>query len=94
MEKGSAELAAWIGAHLGWPVFVTPANMGSSVGIHKVKSADGLDAALEDGFGYDLKVLIERSVDAREIELAVLENGDALIIPSPLSAEQGEGGRG
>jgi D-alanine-D-alanine ligase len=71
-----AALAAWAGENLGWPLFIKPANMGSSVGIHKVRSADDLGAALEDAFGYDLKVLIERSVDAREIELAVLENGD------------------
>jgi D-alanine-D-alanine ligase len=74
-RDAGAALAAWAEESLGWPLFIKPANMGSSVGIHKVKSADGLGAALEDAFSYDLKVLIERSVDAREIELAVLENG-------------------
>lgn len=59
---------------LGFPVFVKPSNSGSSVGVHKVKDARDLDAALKDAFRYDLKVLIERGISAREIELSVLEN--------------------
>ncbi|WP_441237729.1 D-alanine--D-alanine ligase family protein [Bradyrhizobium sp. 930_D9_N1_4] len=58
---------------LSLPVFVKPCNMGSSVGIHKVKSWDALGAALDDAFRYDLKVLVEQGIDAREIEVAVLE---------------------
>ena len=61
---------------LGYPVFVKPANLGSSVGVQKVKEAAELDAALENAFDYDTKVLIEVAVDSREIELAVLENSD------------------
>ncbi len=61
------------------PVFVKPCNMGSSVGVHKVKSWDALDAALNDAFLYDLKVLVEQGIDAREIEVAVLE-ADPLFI--------------
>ncbi|MDP4022831.1 D-alanine--D-alanine ligase family protein [Methylobacterium sp. NEAU 140] len=55
------------------PVFVKPCNMGSSVGVHKVKAWDALEAALADAFQYDLKVLVEQGIDAREIEVAVLE---------------------
>jgi D-alanine-D-alanine ligase len=55
------------------PVFVKPCNMGSSVGIHKVKKWDDLEAAMRDAFHYDVKVLIEQGVNAREIELAALE---------------------
>lgn len=55
------------------PVFVKPCNMGSSVGVHKVKSWEALDAALADAFQYDTKVLVEQGVDAREIEIAVLD---------------------
>lgn len=58
---------------LSLPVFVKPCNMGSSVGIHKVKTWDALDAALDDAFRYDLKVLVEQGIDAREIEVAVLD---------------------
>jgi D-alanine-D-alanine ligase len=60
------------------PVFVKPCNMGSSVGIHKVKSRDALGPALDDAFRYDLKVLVEQGIDAREIEVAVLE-GETLF---------------
>jgi len=63
---------------LSLPVFVKPCNMGSSVGIHKVKSWDALGAALDDAFRYDLKVLVEQGIDAREIEVAVLE-GETLF---------------
>ena len=61
------------------PVFVKPCNMGSSVGVHKVKNWDALHEALMDAFQYDLKVLIEQGIDAREIEVAVLD-GDPLFI--------------
>src|SRR2546423_865597 len=72
-KDGAAEK---IQRELGYPVFVKPANLGSSVGVHKVTDAGGLNAALEDAFRYDLKVLAEVAIDAREIELAVLENSD------------------
>ncbi|MGY8706813.1 D-alanine--D-alanine ligase family protein [Bradyrhizobium sp. 18BD] len=63
---------------LSLPVFVKPCNMGSSVGIHKVKTSDALGAALDDAFRYDVKVLVEQGIDAREIEVAVLE-GETLF---------------
>jgi len=57
-----------------FPFFVKPANSGSSVGVHKVKQADTLPAALNDAFQYDRKVLVEMGVAARELEVAVLGN--------------------
>ncbi len=57
---------------VGLPLFVKPANQGSSVGIHKVTSPEGLLPALRDAARYDVKVLCERAVDAREIEVALL----------------------
>lgn len=58
---------------LGWPVFVKPANMGSSIGISKVKDPGGLAAALELATRYDTAVVIEEAVpDARELEMGVL----------------------
>jgi D-alanine-D-alanine ligase len=66
---------------LDFPVFVKPANMGSSVGVHKVKTAAELTAAFADAFQYDNKVLIEKAVNAREIELAILGNIDPLEPP-------------
>ena len=59
--------------HLKLPVFVKPCNMGSSVGVHKVKNWDDLEAAIRDAFQYDVKVLVEQGVNAREIEVAALE---------------------
>lgn len=68
--EGSAKAAQ---GQLTLPVFVKPCNMGSSVGVHKVKSWEALDAALTDAFQYDTKVLVEQGIDAREIEVAVLD---------------------
>ena len=59
---------------LAYPVFVKPARGGSSRGTHKVKSVDGLNAALKDAFLYDHKVMIEQAINGREIECAVLES--------------------
>jgi len=73
----SEELSARIEAasrELGLPVFVKPANSGSSVGISKAADLRSLEAAVALAARYDTKVLIERAVDAREIEVAVLGN--------------------
>ncbi len=59
---------------LGLPVFVKPANLGSSVGVSKVKNPAELLPALQLAAQYDRKVIVERAVDAREIECAVLGN--------------------
>lgn len=75
-RQSEAEVLAQTEA-LGYPVFVKPANLGSSVGIHKVKSAADLASALADAFLYDHKVLIEEGLDCREIECAVLGNPGA-----------------
>jgi len=59
---------------LGLPVFVKPANMGSSVGIRKVRTEAEYAAALADAFQYDTKILIEEFISGRELECAVLGN--------------------
>ena len=62
---------------LGLPVFVKPANLGSSVGISKVKAAGDLAAAVDHALEFDHKLVIEAGVaDAREIECAVLGNDE------------------
>ena len=58
----------------GFPCFVKPSNMGSSVGVSKVDSADDLKAAIEHAFEFDRKVLVEEQIVGREIECAVLGN--------------------
>ncbi len=60
-------------AALGFPVFVKPARAGSSMGISKVDSPDGLPAAIEEARRHDLKLVIEAGIVGREIECAVLE---------------------
>lgn len=59
---------------LGCPVFVKPANLGSSVGISKVDNAAALESALDEAFRYDRKVLVEEYVRGREVECSVLGN--------------------
>ncbi len=79
--------AAWgatverISATLGAPLFVKPANQGSSVGVSRVANAAELRRALSDALRFDPKVLVERAVNCREIELAVLGDGgpDTLV---------------
>ena len=56
-----------------FPLFIKPACMGSSVGIHRVTTHEALAAAVEDAFHYDNKVLIEKAVNGREIEVAILK---------------------
>ena len=59
---------------LGLPLFVKPANLGSSVGISKVSKKDQFRCAIDDAFRYDNKIVIEEFVPGREIECAVLGN--------------------
>jgi D-alanine-D-alanine ligase len=63
---------------LGSTLFVKPANMGSSVGVHKVDTAERFADALEDAFSYDRKVIAEEFVQGREIECSVLGNDDPI----------------
>jgi D-alanine-D-alanine ligase len=63
---------------LGTPVFIKPANMGSSVGISKVRNEDEYAAALKDAFQYDTKIVIEEFISGREIECAVLGNEEPI----------------
>ncbi|NHQ85195.1 D-alanine--D-alanine ligase [Iodobacter sp. HSC-16F04] len=61
---------------LGLPVFVKPASLGSSVGVAKAEDASELQAAIDAAFKFDTKVLVEKFVEGREIECAVLGNGN------------------
>jgi D-alanine-D-alanine ligase len=86
-----AEIISFVETHYGklpYPVFVKPANLGSSVGITKVNGPAELRQALEIAAEYDRKILVERGIDGREIEVSVLGNDDPIasvpgeIIPS------------
>jgi D-alanine-D-alanine ligase len=70
-----AAVAGRIAANLAYPVFVKPANLGSSIGISKVAGPDGLGPAMEHALEFDRKVVVENAVaEAREIECGVLGN--------------------
>ncbi len=64
-----AEIAA---RHIGFPVFIKPARMGSSIGVVKVKESAGVATAMREALRYDDKALVEKAIPAREIEIAVL----------------------
>ncbi|WP_254172913.1 D-alanine--D-alanine ligase family protein [Planktothrix pseudagardhii] len=59
-------------AELGYPCFVKPANLGSSVGISKVRNRQELETALDNAASYDRRIIVEAGVVARELECAVL----------------------
>ncbi len=59
---------------LGLPFFVKPANLGSSVGVNKVKDKQTFAMAIAEAFEYDTKILVEEFIDGRELECAVLGN--------------------
>lgn len=61
---------------IGYPSFVKPANLGSSVGISKVRNREELAKAINDAAGYDRKIIVEENIDGREIELSVLGNDE------------------
>ncbi len=76
LEKSRAQ--AWgyeqIIAALGLPVFIKPANLGSSVGVHKVRSREEFEEAVRVAFTYYDKILVEEFIQGREIECSVLGN--------------------
>lgn len=68
------QLCDEIEADLGYPCFVKPANLGSSVGIAKVRQRTQLEAALDSAASYDRRIIVEAGVTAREVECSVLGN--------------------
>ncbi|ASS67104.1 MULTISPECIES: D-alanine--D-alanine ligase [Paenibacillus] len=75
-EKDRAFFVMETEVALGYPCFVKPANLGSSVGISKARNREELIAAIELALRYDRKVVIEEFIDGREIEVGVLGNDD------------------
>ncbi|WP_018753462.1 D-alanine--D-alanine ligase [Paenibacillus sanguinis] len=77
-ERSSHALIQEIEENLGYPCFVKPANLGSSVGISKARTREELVASVALAFRYDIKVIVEEFVDAREVEVGVLGNNEPL----------------
>ncbi|MCI0547451.1 MAG: D-alanine--D-alanine ligase [Candidatus Rokubacteria bacterium] len=73
-EEAPALIERGVAEAIGFPCFVKPANLGSSVGISKVKDAGELGAALAEAARHDRRLLVERAVHGREVEVAVLGN--------------------
>lgn len=78
VRQGEKILYEEIVKELGKTLFVKPANLGSSVGVYKVKSKKEYFDAIQKAFQYDTKILIEEAVDGREIECAVLGNDNPI----------------
>ena len=64
--------------YLGFPIFVKPANAGSSVGVSKAKDRDGLAAAIDTAFKEDCKLVLEEGITGMEVECAVLGNEEPI----------------
>ncbi len=77
-ERDPIGLGQWIANTIGFPCFVKPANLGSSVGISKVTGLAELPEAMALAGLHDRKIVIERGVDAREIEMAILGNDEPI----------------
>ncbi|MGD6754668.1 D-alanine--D-alanine ligase family protein [Streptomyces sp. BH105] len=78
-------VADFVGDH-GWPLFIKPARAGSSIGITKVDSFEGLDEAIETAREHDPKVIVEAGIVGREIECGVLEfeDGPRASVPAEI----------
>lgn len=72
-ERGKVNFDT-IKSSLGLPMFIKPANLGSSVGVHRVENESEFFAGLDDALTYDPKVIIEEAISGRELECAVLGN--------------------
>jgi D-alanine-D-alanine ligase len=66
---------------MGYPVFVKPARLGSSVGISRVADRDDLDQAVALALTFDEKVLIERAITGKEVEVGILDDGELIVSP-------------
>jgi D-alanine-D-alanine ligase len=77
-EREPDRIALRVAEELGFPCFTKPANLGSSVGIAKIHGPEELAAGMDEAARYDRKLIVERGVDARELEISVLGNDDPI----------------
>ncbi|MGM9985764.1 MAG: D-alanine--D-alanine ligase [Bacillaceae bacterium] len=75
-EKQAEATYEKVEKELGYPCFVKPANLGSSVGISKAKDREGLVAAFEEAFLFDRKIIVEENIIGREVEVGVMGNDE------------------
>lgn len=85
-EAGKVGILAEVHSKFTFPVFVKPASLGSSVGVHRVEDGDRLERAVADAMGYDVKVLVEEEAQGHEVECAILEGPSVgELLASPLA---------
>jgi D-alanine-D-alanine ligase len=90
-EAASEEVEAKVIEEIGFPCFVKPANLGSSVGVSKATQAKELTSAIATAARYDRKLIVERGVEAREIEVSVLGNDEPVAsLPGEIVPETAE----
>jgi D-alanine-D-alanine ligase len=75
-ERASETVIEQVKAKLGFPCFVKPANLGSSVGVSQASDEESLQKAIEMAAQYDRKIIVEEALNMREIECAVIGNDD------------------
>lgn len=73
-DESRESIMTYLQHEIGFPCFIKPCNAGSSVGISKVKEFSSLSSSIDEAFEWDSKILVEKAIDAREIELSVLGN--------------------
>ncbi len=87
-QRNKTTIMKGISQEIGYPCFVKPANAGSSVGVFKIEKEDKLEESINKATEFDRKILVEKAVNARELECSVLGNDDVKasivgeIIPS------------
>jgi D-alanine-D-alanine ligase len=87
-EQNPDAVTAWVERSLGFPCFVKPSNMGSSVGVTKAHDASEFPAAMREAGRWDRRIVIEKAVNARELEVSVLGNDEPIasvvgeVVPS------------
>lgn len=89
-EAEHEDISRRVSEEIGYPCFVKPSNMGSSVGISKVEGPQELSNAVEDAAQFDRRIIVEAGVDAREIEVSALGNEEPEIsLPGEIVVSDG-----
>jgi D-alanine-D-alanine ligase len=78
-ENNHEQIEELVEKKLGFPIFIKPCSLGSSVGIRKVKDKKMLLDAVDFAFGYDNKIVIEKAIEMRELEISVMGNDDIMV---------------
>jgi D-alanine-D-alanine ligase len=90
LEKDMESLKEFVSNEFGYPMFSKPANLGSSVGIRKIHAKREFEEALRYSSQFDRKILIEKGIDGRELECAILGNDDpqSSVVGEVISAHE------